>query len=166
MKVFEPLIVSVPESEAMVLAEPRVTLPLQELLPLMFRSAPPLETPLLREARFLLRDRGAILWIALAFLLSAAATGFGIAEVRDQRATIAALQGMGAGRNILLIAGGQGKGADFTQLQAAVADHCKALVLFHREGPDCFQRFPSGIGQGVLCKQVPAGVTSEAQLWE
>jgi ABC-2 type transport system permease protein len=46
---------------------------------------------LLREARFLARDRGAVLWIALAFLLSVAATGFGIAEVREQRATIAAL---------------------------------------------------------------------------
>lgn len=46
---------------------------------------------LLREARFLAHDRGAMLWIALAFLLSVAATGFGIAEVRDQRATIAAL---------------------------------------------------------------------------
>lgn len=45
----------------------------------------------LREARFLLRDRGAVLWIALASLLSVAATGFGIAEVREQRATIAAL---------------------------------------------------------------------------
>ena len=48
-------------------------------------------SPLLREARFMLRDRGALLWIVLAFLLSAAATGFGIAEVRDQRATIVAL---------------------------------------------------------------------------
>ena len=48
-------------------------------------------TGLLREARFLLRDRGALLWLVLAFLLSAAATGFGIAEVREQRATIAAL---------------------------------------------------------------------------
>ena len=45
----------------------------------------------LREWRFLLRDRGAVLWIALAFLLSLAATGFGIAEVREQRATIAHL---------------------------------------------------------------------------
>lgn len=44
-----------------------------------------------RETRFLLRDRGALLWIALAFLLSALATGFGIAEVREQRATIARL---------------------------------------------------------------------------
>ena len=46
---------------------------------------------LLREVRFLARDRGALLWIALALLLSVAATGFGIAEVREQRATIAAL---------------------------------------------------------------------------
>ncbi len=48
-------------------------------------------TGLIREVRFLLRDRGAVLWIALAFLLSASAIGFGIAEVREQRATITAL---------------------------------------------------------------------------
>ena len=48
---------------------------------------------ILREARFLLRDRGALLWIALALLLSAAATAFGIAEVREQRTTIATLLG-------------------------------------------------------------------------
>ena len=29
---------------------------------------------------------------------------------------------------MLLIAGGQGKGADFTELQAAVAKHCKLVV--------------------------------------
>ncbi len=46
----------------------------------------------LREARFLLRDRGALLWIGLALVLSIAATGFGIAEVREQRATIAELR--------------------------------------------------------------------------
>ena len=46
---------------------------------------------ILRELRFLARDRGAVLWIVLAFLLSATATGFGIAEVREQRATIATL---------------------------------------------------------------------------
>jgi ABC-2 type transport system permease protein len=48
-------------------------------------------TALLREARFLAKDRGALLWLTLALLLSAAATGFGIAAVRDQRATIALL---------------------------------------------------------------------------
>lgn len=45
----------------------------------------------MRELRFLARDRGALLWMVLAFLLSVAATGFGITEVREQRATIAAL---------------------------------------------------------------------------
>lgn len=46
---------------------------------------------ILRELRFLARDRGGLLWIALALLLSAAATGFGIAEVDEQRTTIATL---------------------------------------------------------------------------
>ena len=64
----------------------------------------------------------------------------GVSYINDSKgtnigATIAALQGMGAGRNILLIAGGQGKGADFTQLQAAVADHCKALLLLGEDAP-------------------------------
>lgn len=44
-----------------------------------------------REGRFMLRDRAAVVWLALAFALSVAAIAFGIAEVREQRATIAAL---------------------------------------------------------------------------
>lgn len=58
----------------------------------------------------------------------------GVSYVNDSKgtnvgATIAALNGMGRGRNIVLIAGGQGKGADFGQLREAVARHCKSLVL-------------------------------------
>lgn len=48
-------------------------------------------TAVLREARFMLRDRGAMLWLAFAFMLSVAAVGFGLAEVHEQRATIAQL---------------------------------------------------------------------------
>lgn len=44
-----------------------------------------------REARFLLRDRGALFWLGLAFVLSIVAVSFGVAEVREQRATIATL---------------------------------------------------------------------------
>ncbi len=44
-------------------------------------------------------------------------------------ATRAALQGLSRGRNILLIAGGVGKGADFGQLREAVSAHCKMLFL-------------------------------------
>lgn len=44
-------------------------------------------------------------------------------------ATVAALEGLGGERNIVLIAGGQAKGADFSQLRKAVTAHCKQLVL-------------------------------------
>lgn len=46
---------------------------------------------LMRETGFLLRDRAALVWLALALVLSVAAVGFGIAEVREQRATLATL---------------------------------------------------------------------------
>jgi UDP-N-acetylmuramoylalanine--D-glutamate ligase len=58
----------------------------------------------------------------------------GVSYVNDSKgtnpgATEAALRGLGAGRNILLIAGGVGKGADFSQLAGSVAAHCKRLIL-------------------------------------
>lgn len=60
---------------------------------------------LAREARFLSRDRGAVLWLAFAFLLSLASVGFGIAEVREQRATIAQLEREDAADRANAIAG-------------------------------------------------------------
>ena len=64
----------------------------------------------------------------------------GVSYVNDSKgtntgATIAALNGMGADRNILLVAGGQGKGADFSQLQPAVARHCKRVLLLGEDAP-------------------------------
>ena len=58
----------------------------------------------------------------------------GVRYVNDSKgtnvgATLAALNGLATGRNIVLIAGGQGKGADFSQLRSAVASHCKAVIL-------------------------------------
>lgn len=44
-----------------------------------------------REFGFLLKDRGALFWLALALVLSVVAVSFGVAEVREQRATIATL---------------------------------------------------------------------------
>lgn len=46
---------------------------------------------LTREVRFLRKDRGALFWLGLAFMLSVIAVCFGIAEVREQRQTIATL---------------------------------------------------------------------------
>jgi len=47
---------------------------------------------LAREFGFLRKDRGALFWLALAFLLSALAVTFGMAEVRKQRDTLATLK--------------------------------------------------------------------------
>lgn len=48
-------------------------------------------------------------------------------------ATIAAIEGLAGQRNIVLIAGGDGKGADFSQLAPAVAAHVRQLVLIGRD---------------------------------
>ena len=45
--------------------------------------------------------------------------------------TVAALSGMK--RNVILIAGGEGKGQDFSYLRPAVADNAKAVVLIGRD---------------------------------
>lgn len=53
-------------------------------------------------------------------------------------ATLAALSGLGATLGtgkIILIAGGDGKSADFSVLRAAVATHARAVVLIGRDAP-------------------------------
>ncbi|TCO76198.1 UDP-N-acetylmuramoyl-L-alanine--D-glutamate ligase [Chromatocurvus halotolerans] len=58
----------------------------------------------------------------------------GVRWVNDSKATNvgaarAAIEGMGQGRNLVLIAGGRGKGGDFTDLRQPVAAHCKGVLL-------------------------------------
>jgi UDP-N-acetylmuramoylalanine--D-glutamate ligase len=50
-------------------------------------------------------------------------------------ATVAALQGLGAERSLVVILGGDGKGQDFGPLAAPVARHARAVVLIGRDGP-------------------------------
>ncbi|WP_279343591.1 UDP-N-acetylmuramoyl-L-alanine--D-glutamate ligase [Variovorax terrae] len=50
-------------------------------------------------------------------------------------ATVAALQGLGAERRVVVILGGDGKGQDFSPLAAPVARHARAAVLIGRDGP-------------------------------
>ena len=64
----------------------------------------------------------------------------GVSYVNDSKgtnvgATLAALNGLGDVRNIVLIAGGQGKGADFTLLRSAVATRCKGVILLGEDAP-------------------------------
>ncbi|HSS63901.1 MAG TPA: UDP-N-acetylmuramoyl-L-alanine--D-glutamate ligase [Gammaproteobacteria bacterium] len=48
-------------------------------------------------------------------------------------ATVAAIRGLGAERDLVLIAGGLGKGADFAPLRGPVARHVRHVVLFGRD---------------------------------
>jgi UDP-N-acetylmuramoylalanine--D-glutamate ligase len=50
-------------------------------------------------------------------------------------ATVAALQGLGADRKIVLILGGDGKGQDFAPLAAPIARYARAVVLIGRDAP-------------------------------
>ena len=75
----------------------------------------------------------------------------GVGWINDSKgtnvgATLAALQGLApARRNIVLIAGGAGKGADFSPLAAAISAHVKGVILMGQSAreiaaivtPDC-----------------------------
>ena len=50
-------------------------------------------------------------------------------------ATVAALQGLGAERRMVVILGGDGKGQDFSPLAAPVAQFARAAVLIGRDAP-------------------------------
>lgn len=50
-------------------------------------------------------------------------------------ATVAALQGLGADRRIIVILGGEGKGQDFAPLAAPVERYVRAVVLIGRDAP-------------------------------
>jgi UDP-N-acetylmuramoylalanine--D-glutamate ligase len=50
-------------------------------------------------------------------------------------ATVAALQGLGAERKLVVILGGDGKGQDFAPLAAPVARFARAVVLIGRDAP-------------------------------
>ena len=62
----------------------------------------------------------------------------GIRFVNDSKgtnvgATVAALEGLADGRNIILIAGGEGKGQEFAPLGKAASQHAKHAVLIGRD---------------------------------
>jgi UDP-N-acetylmuramoylalanine--D-glutamate ligase len=63
-------------------------------------------------------------------------------------AALAAIEGLGAdiAGKLLLIAGGDGKGADFSALVAPVARHCRAVVLLGRDA----ERLAATLGDQVM----------------
>jgi UDP-N-acetylmuramoylalanine--D-glutamate ligase len=76
-------------------------------------------------------------------------------------ATEAALKGLGGDRDIVLIAGGQGKGADFSPLRAPVAQHCKLLVLIGEDAGQ-MQRTLQNSAPVVMASSIDEAVAAAA----
>lgn len=76
----------------------------------------------------------------------------GVSYYNDSKATnvgaaLAAIDGLGADMEgkLVLIAGGDGKGADFSGLRDSVAKHCRAVVLMGRDA----DLIAAAVGEGV-----------------
>ena len=95
-----------------------------------------------------------------------------VAYFDDSKATnvgaaLAAINGFAADMNgkLVLIAGGDGKGADFAPLQAPVVAHCRAVVLLGRDA----DRLSAALGDAVVQRRVSSieeAVTVAAELAE
>jgi len=72
-------------------------------------------------------------------------------------ATVAALQGLGAERKLVVILGGDGKGQDFSPLADPVSRHARAAVLIGRDGPQI-----RAVLEGSGVALVDAGTMEEA----
>ncbi len=70
-------------------------------------------------------------------------------------ATVAALAGMS--RPVVLIAGGDGKGADFAALKPVVAAHARAVVLIGRDAPKIEDAL-AGVVPTVYARDMPEAV--------
>ena len=76
-------------------------------------------------------------------------------------ATVAALNGMGA--PVILIAGGDGKGADFGELRTPVANCARAVVLIGRDAPQ-IEKALAGVVPVVNAKDMHTAVREAARL--
>lgn len=90
----------------------------------------------------------------------------GITWYNDSKATnvgacIAALKGL-SGKSIL-IAGGEGKGADFKPLTQAIDEHARAVVLFGKDAKQIHQVISSGMNT-VLADDLADAVTKASHL--
>jgi len=80
-------------------------------------------------------------------------------------ATVAALKGLGAGHaaRLILIAGGDGKGQDFSPLAPVVARHVKAVILIGRDAPLIADAIASTQVPVLRCDSLQQAVNTAAQ---
>ncbi len=92
----------------------------------------------------------------------------GIHWIDDSKATnvgssIAAMEGLGAGNNIILIAGGLGKGQDFSPLTSVMASNLKGLVLVGKDADQIAAVTPDQI-KPVFAVSMAAAVQAAANM--
>lgn len=88
----------------------------------------------------------------------------GVDFINDSKATnvgaaLAALEGLGdpSRRRVVLIAGGDGKGADFRELAAPARQYVRHAILIGRDGPELAQTFePVGVPTAFSASMVEA----------
>jgi UDP-N-acetylmuramoylalanine--D-glutamate ligase len=85
----------------------------------------------------------------------------GVVYVDDSKgtsvaATKAALEGFDSA--VVLIAGGDGKGQDFTALRAAVDAHCRAVLLIGRDAPILARALAGSPAAVEMCETLDAAV--------
>jgi len=76
-------------------------------------------------------------------------------------ATVAALRGLS--EPVVLIAGGDGKGADFSPIREAVVHHCRAVVLIGRDAPQ-IEKILSGLVSLVQANDMKEAVVRAREL--
>lgn len=76
-------------------------------------------------------------------------------------ATVAALQGLGAERRVVVILGGEGKGQDFSPLAEPVRRFCRAVVLIGRDAP-LLRAALAGTGVPLLAADSMADAVAQA----
>lgn len=62
-------------------------------------------------------------------------------------ASVAALEGLGAKQKLVLIAGGVGKGAEFSELRPAVQKYCRGLICIGEDGQKIAESMAGSIAQ-------------------
>ncbi|MBM2829282.1 MAG: murD [Gammaproteobacteria bacterium] len=78
-------------------------------------------------------------------------------------AASAAIRGLADNKNVILIAGGDGKGADFNKLAEVASDHIRAAVVIGRDGPLLKQAL-QGIVSVYDASDMKAAVNTAAKL--
>ena len=86
----------------------------------------------------------------LAHRCAAVSTLHGVRWINDSKgtnvgSTVAAIEGLGQGRNLLLIAGGLGKGQDFSPLSGPIEQHVHTIILIGVDAKSVEMVVPSSV---------------------